>query len=423
MKVIEGCFPPEAADVCRVSDGLFGWMGRQFDRYGDTYQSFLFGRRMYATRSAEFAYHVLVENWQNYVKGQMIERVAILMGDGLVTSEGDLWRRQRRMIQPSFNHESLAPLSQLITGVNSDLCRKWQIAARKNEGVNVTRDVSHAALEVVLRFLLGEDYDHLASHFDLLSEEKARDMAFARAFLDLRKVIQRLIERRRKEPSISVDALGAFMQARDPQTGQLMADRQLIDEILTMLVAGHETTATTLNWMWYLLSQHPDVEGKLDKELKLNSFSGFADLSKFPYTRQIVEEVMRLYPALWLISRRAIADDRLGGYAVPAGTEIYTPPYFIQHNPEIWKDPERFDPDRFSPANLRARYRFAAIPFGAGPRNCIGSHFARAEMQIHLLTIGARLRLRYVQPRPIEIEAGVNLRNKFDFIMHPEMKE
>jgi cytochrome P450 len=195
------------------------------------------------------------------------------------------------------------------------------------------------------------------------------------------------------------------------------------DETLTLIVAGHETIAATLNWTWYLISQHPEVEQRLSNELNtLTAYSQFGDLPRFLYTRQIIEETMRLYPAGWLLSWKALHDDWLGEYFVPPGTEIYIPPYFIQRHPDLWEDPDRFNRDRFQPDNSRQRHRLATIPFSAGPRNCIGALFARTEMQIHLLTIARCLRLRYVQSRPIELDAGVNLRSKCDFNMYPEVK-
>jgi cytochrome P450 len=248
-------------------------------------------------------------------------------------------------------------------------------------------------------------------------------MEFACSFRALGKIILQVIERRRKDNATSTDALGMLMQARDPQSGQLMQDSQLIDEVLTLIVAGHETTASTLNWAWYLISQHPEVEQRLSNELNtLTTCSEFGDLSRFLYTRQIIDETMRLYPAGWLVTRKALRDDRLGEYFVPAGTEIYVPPYFIQRHPDLWEEPDRFNPDRFRPDNSRHRHRLATIPFSAGPRNCIGEHFARIEMQIHLMTIARYLRLRYIPSKPIELEAGVNLRSKYDFIMYPEAK-
>jgi cytochrome P450 len=422
MEVKQGQIPPGPQEKYRVTDDLLDWMSHQFSTFGDIYKASVYGTSMYATRDVEFAHHVLVENWQNYVKGQGIKRVALLLGNGLMVSKGELWKRQRRMIQPAFNHESVGTSTKVISTVNVELLRKWQLAARKNESVNVTRDVSGMALEVVLRVIFGGDYERVGSHFDLLSQEPARNMEFASSFRALGKIILQVIDRRRKDPATPADMLGTLMHARDPQDGKFMPDSQLIDEILTLIVAGHETTASTLNLAWYLLSQHPEVDEKLSNELSnLTSFE-FDDLPRFLYTRQIIEETMRLYPAGWLVTRRALHDDHLGEYFVPAGTEIYIAPYFIQRHPDLWDEPDRFNPDRFRPDNLRHRHRLATIPFSAGPRNCIGALFARIEMQIHLMTIARHLRLRYTQSRPIELEAGVNLRSKHDFIMYPEAR-
>ncbi len=407
----------------KATEDLLEWMGHQFERFGDIFKASVYGANTYLIRDVEFAHHVLVENWQNYVKGQLIERVALLLGNGLMVSEGQVWKRQRRIIQPSFNPESIGTLTRLMTAVNLKLLEKWQLAAMKNESVNVTRDVSGMALEVVLRFIFGEEYQQVALQFDLLSQETARDMAFARSFRALGKLISQIVDKRRQESATPTDALGMLMRAVDPQTGQPMETRQLIDEILTMVVAGHETTASTLNWNWYLLSQHPEVEAKLFSELDKTSFSEFNDLTKFAYTRQIIEETMRLYPAGWLVSRRALRDDWLGEYFVPAGTEIYVPPYFIQRHPKLWEEPDCFNPGRFGTEDSKHRHRLANIPFSAGPRNCIGSHFARVEMQIHLLTIARHLRLQYIESKPIELEAGVNLRSKYDFVMSPVLRK
>lgn len=423
MEVTQGRTPPGPQEKYRVTEDLLDWMSRQFRTYGDIYKASVYGASVYAIRDVEFAHHVLVGNWQNYVKGQIIKRVALLLGNGLMVSKGDLWKRQRRMIQPVFNHESVGSLINMMTQVNTELLKKWQLAATRNESINVTRDVSGMALEVVLRFIVGDDYARLGFHFDLLSQEPARNMEFASSFRALRAIIQEVIDRRRTDSTTSVDALGMLMRARDPQSGELMQDRQLIDEVLTLIVAGHETTASTLGWVWYLISQHKDVEQKLADELNaLTNVSEFGNLSRFLYTRQIIDEAMRLYPAGWLLTRRALRDDRLGEYFVPAGTEIYVSPYFIQRNPDLWEEPDRFNPDRFRPENVKQRHRLATMPFSAGPRNCIGELFARTEMQIHLMTIARYLRLRYVQSRPIELEAGVNLRSKSDFLMHPEAK-
>ena len=422
MNAVRG-IPPGPEEKYRSSEDLLNWMGCQFSKFGDTYKAVVYGASMYATRDVEFAHHVLVENWQNYVKGQGIKRVALLLGNGLMVSKGEVWKRQRRMIQPAFSPESVGASTKVITEVNIELLKKWQLAAQRGDSVNVTRDVSGMALEVVLRFIFGDDYQRVGCHFEILSHEPARNMEFASSFRALSKNILQVIDRRRKAAAAPRDVLSMLMQARDPQDGKFMPDSQLIDEILTLVVAGHETTASTLNWAWYLISQHPKVEEELSSELESRAECyEFVDLPKFSYTRQVIEETMRLYPAGWLMTRRALHDDRLGEYYVPAGTEIYIPPYYIQRHPKLWDEPDHFNPDRFSHENSRQRHRLATIPFSAGPRNCIGALFARVEMQIHLMTIAKHLRLRYIQSGPIEMEAGVNLRSKHDFLMFPKEK-
>ena len=180
-----------------------------------------------------------------------------------------------------------------------------------------------------------------------------------------------------------------------------------------------------MNWAWYLLSQHPHIEDKMSQELAsvpVGDVPSLDDLPRFTYTRQVLEETLRLYPAGWLMTRRALRDDQFGEYFVPAGTEIYIPPYFIQRHPALWRDPDQFDPDRFDPAQPQDRHPLALLPFSAGPRNCIGELLARVEMQIHLMTIAKRLRLRYDDKTPPELDAGVNLRSRHDFFMTPEIR-
>jgi len=262
--------------------------------------------------------------------------------------------------------------------------------------------------------------------FRVISDERARNLEFALAFTALGKTIVPIAEKRRNENRTPSDFLGMLMQARDRETGQAMPDAQLAKEIMTLIVAGHETTASALNWTWYLLSQNPDAEAKLSSELaKLlrNDLPGLDDLKNFTYTRQVIEEALRLYPPGWLMTRRAIRDDRIGEYFVPAGTEIYISPYHIQRHPGFWEAPDRFDPDRFELDGPKDRSSTAMLPFSMGPRNCIGEHLARMEMQIHLMMIGRHLKLRYVANKPLGLAAGVNLLSAHDFVMTPERKE
>lgn len=417
--------PEGPAEKYNNSQDLLVWLGEQFERFGDIYKASIYGTDVYVISAPDYAEHVLLRNWQNYPKGQAIKRIALLLGNGLMVSKGDLWTRQRRMMQPAFNRSALRSLTGVITAANAGLLEKWERAARTGSSVNVTRDVSLMILDIVLLSIFGEDYAEVAPHFRVVSEEAARDLEFALVFTALGKTILQVAERRRSENRSGSDFLGQLMQARDRSSGEGMSDSQLAKEVMTLIVAGHETTASTLNWTWYLLSQHPDCEEKLSKELERlagTSPPAVEELQNFKYTTKVIEEALRLYPPGWLMTRKAIRDDRLGEYFVPAGTEIYISPYYIQRHPHLWETPERFDPDRFESAGSEGQPSLAMLPFSVGPRNCIGEHLARMEMQIHVIMIAQRLRLRYVELKPPVLAAGVNLLSVNDFIMTPEFK-
>lgn len=418
--------PPGPEDSYDVKDPLLDWLREQFERFGDIFRASIYGTDVYVISSPVYVEHVLLKNWQNYVKGQAIKRIALLLGKGLMVSEGDFWIRQRRMIQPAFHRQAIGALAGIMEEGNRALLARWEQAAREKLLINVTRDLSHAVLQIVLRSIFGEDYAEMSPHFNILSTHPERSLEFADAFRPLAGRVIELARQRRVANASARDILGMLMQSRDRDSGQPMPDPQLAREIMTLIVAGHETTASVLNWTWYLLSQHPQVEQVLARELDALSPSEFPhldELPRFAYARQVIEEAMRLFPPGWLLTRRALADDRIGDYGVPAGTEIYIAPYLIQRNPRLWEDPDRFKPERFSPELSRDRHPLAMIPFSVGPRNCIGDFFARTEMQIHLMVIAKRLRLRYVQAEPPELVGGVNLLARNDFFMTPELRE
>jgi cytochrome P450 len=425
MKSAAGQIPPGPVEKFSSAQELLSWMDDNFKRYGNIYKASVYGANVYVISTPEYAQHVLSKNWQNYTKGQAIKRIALLLGNGLMVSEGELWKRQRRMIQPAFRRDAIGASAHVIVAANVALLNRWQHAAKNGKSVNVTRDISLMVLEVTLTAIFGADYAQVAPYFNILSEESARDLQFARKFRSSAEIVIRLAAQRRKENRISTDILGMLMKARDRKSGHVMPDHQLVNEILTLIVAGHETTASALNWVWYLLAQHPEVEDKLSRELDSllgSEFPSLDDLPRFTYTRQVLDEALRLYPPGWLMWRRALKDDQLGDYFVPAGTEIYVSPYLIQRHPDLWEVPDRFDPDRFDPDRSQNRHPLTMLPFSEGPRNCIGEFLARIEMQIHLMTIAKELRLRYVRETSPELDAGINLRSKNEFLMTPEIK-
>ena len=418
--------PPGPSDRYDSNDDLLTWMGGQFERFGDTFKASVYGTIVYGTRAPKHAEHVLLKNWQNYKKGQAIKRVALLLGKGLMVSEGDFWKNQRRMIQPSFSGATRSTeLMQTITSANSELLAKWERAADQHEQIDVTSDVSRMVLNLVLASIFGRDHDEVfaATLFIVLSEEGVRDLEFAERFRALGSTIVGVASTRRRQGFVGRDFLGMLMAARARDTGEPMSDQQLVNEIMTLIVAGHETTASTLNWVWHLLSENPLVERRLAAELRNVTPDDLQDLDRLPnftYTRAVIEEALRLYPAGWLLTRKALNDDQLGEFFVPRGTEIYLPLYFIQRHPDLWADANRFDPDRFTPDNQHKRHTLSMIPFSAGPRNCIGESFARVEMQVHVMMIAQRLRLKGVAGLTPELDVGVNLRSKHHFVMTPE---
>ncbi len=423
MTFEHGRIPPGPAEKYDTSEDLLRWMNDQFDRFGSIYRASIYGTNVYVVSDPEHVDHVLRINWRNYKRGQAIKRIRFLLGNGLIVSEGEFWKSQRQMIQPAFHDKAIGALINVISAANIALLKKWKDAALERESVNITKDISHMVLKVVLISIFGDDYEQVAPHFSILSDESARNLEFVQRFTPLGKIVSGVAGQRRKQNRTATDMLGMLMASRDAKS-QAMPESQLVCEIMTLIVAGHETTASTLNWAWYLLSKSAEVEEKLSSELNAVPGGGspeIADLAKFVYTRQVIEETLRLYPALWLMTRAALKNDQLGDYFVPAGTEIYISPYLIQRRPAFWEAPDRFNPDRFGPDEMRTRHPMTMLPFSAGPRKCIGESLARIEMQIHLMTIAKHLRLRSVREQPFQLEAGVNLRNKHDFIMTPEI--
>jgi cytochrome P450 len=324
------------------------------------------------------------------------------------------------MMQPMFHRKVITRFAAVISEANERLLARWAPLAARGEPVNVTEEMSELTLEIVLRSIFGSDLDRLARQpggnpFEVVTREPARDLRFAFKFRQLGKLIAELVRRRRETREEHFDYVAMLMDARDKESGEPMSERELIDEVMTLVVAGHETTASGLNWVWYLLSQHPEAEAKLHAELDAAADEPAPSLSAMealPYTRQVIDEALRLYPPGWLLSRRAIAADTLSGYALPAGTDVLLSPYFLHRHPRYWKDAEAFRPERFAPENEAERPRFAYMPFAAGPRHCIGETFALYEMLVHLYNVARRYRLRHESKEPIELEAQVNLRTR-----------
>jgi cytochrome P450 len=238
-------------------------------------------------------------------------------------------------------------------------------------------------------------------------------------FRSLAKLVAQLIVRRRASPEQHFDFLELLMASTDRATGQAMSDKELIDEVLTLIVAGHETTAAALTWSWYLISQHPQIQAQLQAEADRagGEAMGLDAAESLTFTHQVLQESLRLYPPGWLLTRRTLEADELGGYAIAPRTDVFISPYMLHRNPAFWSEPEEFRPERFAGPDAEERHRFAYIPFAVGPRHCIGENIAMFEMLVHVHAMARRFTLTRAGSEPIELEAQINLRPRSSLMM------
>ena len=421
--------PPEADSAFDV--GASDTLDRMIDcfaRYGDTYRVYAPARRShsYVIHHPDDVKRVLVTNHRNYTKGIDRDRIKILLGRGLMTSEGEFWTHQRYLMQPLFHRRVITKFGEIIDQTNMRFVEQLELQAARGGTVNITEAMSELTLEIVLRAIFGTDFDEMSQAFAVVTKDQARNLEFVYKFRAIAKLVGNLVHRRRSSGRDEhLDYVAMMMSARDKNTGSAMSEHALIDEVMTLVVAGHETTASVLNWTWYLLSQHPDVEASLHAEIAsqpLPPAPSLAQVEALPCAQQVLNEAMRLYPPGWLLSRRTIGPDVLGGYPIPPGSNVLLPLYLLHRHPRYWSDPDRFQPQRFAPEHEATRPRFAFMPFAAGPRHCIGETLALYEMLMHLLRVVPRYRLVFVPDRPLELEAQINLRTRHPLYMRVERR-
>ncbi len=423
--------PAEGFDLGGNDESLTR-LNRYFAEFGDIYRVFAPGRGVYnyVINHPDDIKRVLLSNHRNYTKGEGMDRVKILLGNGIMTSEGDFWRRQRRMMQPSFHRRVIDQFSTLIREVNDKFAVRWAEKAARAEAVNLSDDTSELTLEIVLRSIFGKDLARLeaqfgANPFEVVAKEQNRDLKFAFRFRSLTKLVAELIDRRRRTGEEHFDFLSMLMASRDRETDEAMSDKELIDEVLTLIVAGHETTAAALTWTWYLISQHPETQARLHAEadrMSPDRTLGLDAAESLEFTHQVLQEALRLYPPGWLITRRTLQADELGGYPIAPRTDVFISPYMLHRHPAFWSEPEEFRPERFAGPDAEERHRFAYIPFAVGPRHCIGENIAMFEMLVHVQAMSRRFRLTRAGDDPIELEAQINLRPRSNLMMTVEAR-
>ena len=387
------------------------------------------GRLAYFINDPVEVRRILVRRHARYVKGPGFERVKMLLGNGLIVSDGDVWRRSRTMIQPAFKVQNVHRLLDVMVDCADRCFRDWDKASDAGKDINITQETSDFALELILKSIFGDDYENKLlvrgdNPFSFLSQDSTRDLSVVMKVRDLRKLLLEIINERRAEPRGEFDFLSMYMDATD-RDGKGFTDRELLDELMTLIVAGFETSANTLNWVWYLLADHPEVAGRViaeAAEFMPDRAAVTADnATAMKYTQQVLEETLRLYPPVWLFSRRASAEDELEDFDVPSGTDIYLAPYILHRTPEFWPDPERFDPDRFELAEGAKKDR-PYFPFSLGPRRCLGEYFSFLEMKVHLALLLPRFTMLRTTEEDPGLELAINLRCKQDIWLKPSRR-
>jgi cytochrome P450 len=421
-----------------IRDPLTFLMALQ-ERYPRLVTINLLGRDITVLQTAEDAKYVLQENNRNYHKSEAYRVLAIFLGNGLLTSEGDFWRRQRKLAQPAFYKQRLALMTDMMAQETEHLLTDWQ-AHNHQEPRDITRDMLRLTLNIVTKALFSTDVgDRVAGISDALNEimhyadrelksfvhiplkyPTPANVRFQKAVDRVEEVIYGIMDGRRREwqsnpASRHDDLLDMLMHTRDEETGETMSDAQLRDEVTTIFMAGHETTANALSWALYVLALHPEVVQKIREESQqvwsATGTSTFEKARELRYTLQVVQEVMRLYPPAWVIGRRALGESHIGPHAFPADSYLLISPYTLHRHPEYWEDPEVFNPDRFAEEHAKNRPTYAYIPFGGGPRMCIGNNFALLEMQLVLSLLLRDFGIRLTTPDQVVVpEPMVTLR-------------
>jgi cytochrome P450 len=386
----------------------------------------------------EHVQYILVKNQKNYLKGFSHDKLRVPLGMGILTSEGELWRRQRRLMSPTYTPKAVTQFAGIMLNEVQKTLERWQ-AHPAGEPLAINVEMMRLAMSVISRSMftidIGEDFAEAGTALSFILEfANKRTMTLIdpplfiptpmnqklkRSLKTLDDFLYGIIAERRQQPP-GDDLLSILMHARDEETGEVMSDKQLRDEALITFFAGHETTAQLLTWSWFLLSKHPETEENLHEELArvLGGRSpGLDDLDDLVYTRMVLDETLRLYSPVAVMARDAVDDDEIDGFFIPAGSMVTINPYITHRHPEFWEKPDAFYPEHFTPEQVEARPRYAYYPFGAGPRICLGKHFALLEAVLALSEMAQHYQLQLVSGQEIHESWSGTLRPNRDVMM------
>jgi cytochrome P450 len=405
-------------------------------RFGDVVRFRLGTMVIHLVSHPEHVRQVLVTRQHKYNKQtRSSARIRGICGDSLLTGNGEFWRRQRRLMQPVFQGRHLAAYHEAMIQATADLLARWRRLAPTNRPVDVASEMRRLTYTIVGRTLFGADVTGDVAEVEeaatvVMAHTYRRlehlvvfplwlptvgNLRFRRALAMLDRIVFRILDERRKQGSERSDVLSLLLRQRDEETAAGMSSQQIRNEVITLLLAGHETTANALTWAWYLLAGHPDAAARVRAEA--NGVLGgrvpaAGDLPRLCYTLMVIQEAMRLYPPIWIMERRVLSEDVIGGYRIPAGTTVALSPYVTHRHPDFWTEPETFDPERFRPEAAARRPAQAYFPFGAGQRLCIGNQFAMTEAQIILAMLAQEFRPELVPGFRVLPQPGITLRSK-----------
>jgi len=417
--------------LLRAPDGWLDFLSECKRRYGNVVYFRFLGVPACLINDPAGIERVLVTDHQSFTKSMDYRALSRVLGQGLLTSEGEFWRRQRRLVQPAFFRDRILSYAGLMTSYTARLIETWQ----DGEVRDLHRDMMRVTLEIAARSLFNVDIEGDAGTIGRALTVVMDEMpklaslaflpdwvpvpglgAFHRALADLDKIVYGIVRDRRATGARPGDLLDMLLDARD-ENGAGMSDLQLRDEVMTLLLAGHETTANTLAWTLYLLAQNPERQSCLEAEVRtvLNARAPeAAALDRLPYTQMVLMEAQRLYPPAWAIGRKALRDFEVSGYRLRAGTNVIVSQWVLHRDPQLYPDPERFDPERWREevAGRRSLPKFTYLPFGAGPRVCVGASLALTESALVLATLVQRFRFSLASAEPVKAFPSVTLRPK-----------
>ncbi len=415
-------------------------------QYGDVVHFRLANQHIYLVAHPDDVKYVLQENYKNYTKVPSVDnKFKDISGEGLLNSSGDFWLRQRRIAQPVFHRQRIAAFATHMTDSTAAMLERWRVVAERGETIDMRIEMQRLSLDILARALFMTDlkeeadiignavtieFEHtfhrLQSVIDIpLDVPLPGNRRFKRERAKLDAIVYRLIAERRRSEALGTDLVSQLMQARDEETGEGMSDQQLRDEVMTMVFAGHETVSTALTWVWAFLSRDGEVERRLRAELNEvldGRVPTLDDIPKLTYTTMVIQESLRHYPPIWLMSRTPRVDDEIGGYRIPASsnTLVFICPYVTHRHPDFWDNPEGFDPQRFTHERVAGRHRFAYFPFGGGPRLCIGEPFGMLEMQLVIGMVAQAFRPSLVPGHRVQAQPAISLRAKYGLLMNLE---